>query len=101
MTALEFITRYDNGDTFTENELQDIYWGDFEGDIGSEEIDEEIGEKRRWSQYITKIILVCGRYFSVTADIGLTEYQDNTYDIQPEEVRPAEKVVTITEWVSV
>lgn len=101
MTVKEFLTRYDNKEIFTEDELKDIYWGDFEGDEGSEEIDEEIDEKRRWSQFVYKYIMIGGRYFCLTADIGLTEYQDNAYDYQPEEVRPVEKVITITEWVTI
>lgn len=101
MTVKEFLTRYDNKEIFTEDELKDIYWGDFEGDECSEEIDEEIAEKRRWSQFVYKYVMISGRYFCLTADIGLTEYQDNSYDYQPEEVKPVEKVITVTEWVTI
>ena len=101
MTVKEFLTRYDNKEIFTEDELRDIYWGDFEGEECSEEIDEEIDEKRRWSQFVYKYVMIGGRYFCLTADIGLTEYQDNEYDYQPEEVRPVEKVITVTEWVTI
>ena len=101
MTVKEFLTRYDNKETFTEDELRDIYWGDLEGDEGVEEIDEEIEEKRRWSQFVYKYVMIGGRYFCLTADIGLTEYQDNSYDYQPEEVKPVEKVITVTEWVPI
>ncbi len=101
MTVKEFLTRYDNEENFTEDELKDIYWGDFEGDEWSEEVDEEIDEKRRWSQFVYKYVKIGGRYFCLTADIGLTEYQDNEYNYQPFEVRPVEKIITVTEWVAI
>lgn len=103
MTVKEFLTRYDNKETFTEDELKDIYWGDFEDDDDEwvEEIDEETDEKRRWSQFVYKYIRIRSRYFCLTADIGLTEYQDNEYNYQPIEVKPVNKIITVTEWVSV
>lgn len=101
MTVKEFLTRYDNEENFTEDELKDIYWGDFEGDEGPEEVDEEIDDKRRWSQFVYKYVNIGGRYFCLTADIGLTEYQDNEYNYQPFEVRPVEKIITVTEWVAI
>lgn len=101
MTVKDFLTRYDNNELFSEDELRDIYWGDFEGDETYEEIDEEVDEKRRWSQFVYKYVMIGGRYFCLTADIGLTEYQDNEYGYQPEEVTPVEKIIMITEWVPV
>lgn len=65
-------------------------------------VDEDDGEHRRWYYYKTKIIKVADKYFSIGADVGLTEYQENYYEPQIlEEVKPREKVITITEWVSV
>lgn len=103
MTVKEFLVKYDNKETFNEDELKDLYWGDIEASDGEEfeEIDEEVDEKRRWSQFIYKYVMIGGRYFCLTADIGLTEYQDNEYGYQPEEVTPVEKIITITEWVPV
>lgn len=100
MTVNEFLERYDKGDHFNEDELRDLYWGDIEAEPGEiiEECDEEEDEKRRWSQFIYKFIKMNDRYFCFTADIGLTEYQDNSYDFQPVEVKPVEKIVVITEW---
>ena len=103
MTVKEFLNKIDNKEVFNEEELKDLYWGDLEGDDDDiiEEVDEIIEEKRRWSQFISKIVKINNRYFCLTADIGLTEYQDNEYDFQPEEVRPVEKVITTIEWVEV
>ena len=96
MTVSEFLQRYDNKDTFTEDEIHDLYCGDIEGEI--EEIEEIEGEHHRWMYYNTKILKMQDRYFDVTAYLGLTELQDNEYTIQPFEVRPVEKIVVITSW---
>lgn len=96
MTVSEFLQRYDNKDTFTEDEVHDLYCGDIEGEI--EEVEEIEGEHCRWTYCNTKILKMQDRYFDVTAYIGLTEMQDNEYDIQPFEVRPVEKVVVVTSW---
>lgn len=103
MTVKDFLNKYDNEERFNEDELRDLYWGDLEEDDDDlvQQIEEEADEKRRWSQIITKILKINGRYFSVYGDIGLTEYQDDSFDIQPTEVMPVEKVVTITEWVEI
>ena len=100
MTVKEFLTRYDNGEDFNEADLHDLYWGDVEFDGEEpEEIETIYGEKGRWSRYEEKVWKIGSRYFIFTADIGLTEYQDNDYNYQPTEVYPVEKIVTITEWV--
>jgi glutamine cyclotransferase len=96
MTVNEFLQRYDNKDTFTEDEIHDLYCGDIEGEI--EEIEEIEGEHYRWVYCNTKILKMQDRYFDVSAYIGLTEMQDNEYTIQPFEVRPVEKVVVVTSW---
>lgn len=103
MTVKEFLTRYDNKEKFTERELQEIYWGDIEEEDGDEiyEVDVTYGDKGRWSRYETKYIYVNGRYFDLTADIGLTEYQDNYYDCQPREVKRVQKTVIIDTWEAV
>lgn len=100
MTVNEFLTKYDNKETFNEDELKDLYWGDIEIEDGMEweEIDEEIEDKRRWSQFIYKYVMIGGRYFCLTADIGLTEYQDNEYNYQPQEVKRTKKAVIVDCW---
>lgn len=100
MTVKEFLTRYDNKEKFTERELQEIYWGDIEEEDGDEfyEVDVTYGDKGRWSRYETKYICVNGRYFDLTADIGLTECQENYYDCQPREVKRVQKTVVVETW---
>ena len=103
MTVKEFLTRYDNNEKFTEDELHDLYCGDIEAEDGDEieEMDTAYDEQRRWSRYETVYMRFNDRYFDFTADIGLTEYQENCYDIQPVEVTPIQKVVVVTTWEEV
>jgi integrase len=67
------------------------------------EIDREEGENRRWSRTVTSILHMCGRYFALVWEEGLTEYQDNEYYNQPYEVvkKTYQKTITVTEWVEV
>ena len=103
MTVKEFLKRYDNKERFTDRELRDIYWGDLEADADDEvyEEDEEYGDKGRWSRYETKYYCINNRYFACTADIGLTEYQENYYNIQPTEVKRVKKLVEVISWEAV
>ena len=103
MTVKEFLTRYDNKDKFTEKELQEIYWGDIEEEDGDEvyEIDTLYGDKGRWSRYETKIFSFNERYFDITADIGLTECQDNYFDCQPVEVQRIQKTIIVDTWEAI
>lgn len=71
--------------------------------ISEYEIDRENGENRRWSRTVTSILEMCGRYFSLEWEEGLTEYQDNEFYNQPYEVvkKTYQKTITVTEWVEV
>lgn len=101
MTVNEFLTKYDNKEIFTEDELHDIFWEDLDVDkenkIYCSQVDEEISEPDRWNYSKTHILKVQGedftRYFSITAWLGNTEMQENYYECQPVEVKPIEVVV--------
>ena len=71
--------------------------------ISEYEIDRENGENRRWSRTVTSILEMCGRYFALKWEEGLTEYQDNEFYNQPYEVvkKTYQKTITVTEWVEV
>ena len=107
MTAKEFLFRYDNGEEFSESELQHLFWGDLEAEEGDDiqQIDEEYDEPRRWTRNHTIWIKVNERYFELNADEGLTELQDTSYWRQPQEVRlnrvTRTIVVTENEWTYV
>lgn len=49
------------------------------------------------------IVKLLDRYFAIDWFEGNTEYQDNDYWAQPEEVRKEEKEITMTviEWVKI
>lgn len=92
MTIKEFLDRYDNKKEFSEEELYEL-WRSKEIAVAEEETWEE---PDRWDTLVTKVLQIGNRYFMIYARIGNTEYQENSYDIQPDEVYPTEKVVI--EW---
>lgn len=98
MTYKEFLTKYDNRETFSTKELRDLFYGDTETDEDDSliEIDYITYEPDDWSYKAENIVRINGRYFSFSAWLGNTECQDNEYDIQPQEVEPVQ--VTVTQW---
>ena len=88
------VEKIEKGEKLTEEELKTLV---FE----CNEVFKKKGENRRWSRRVESIIELCGRYFAVVWDEGLTEYQDNEFYDQPYEVeeKTYEKTITVTEWV--
>ena len=83
------------GEELTSDEVEDMFWE-------YPDIYEEEGEHCRWLYPLYKVFQIGERYFQLEAMMGLTEMQDNEYEPQVAvEVRPQEKVITITEWVAV
>ena len=101
MTTQEFITRFDNNETFDEYELSELFHGDLDDYKDIELVNEEEGEHHRWNFEAYNIYKIQGRYFQFYGFIALTEMQENYYDVQPIEVKPVEKVITITEWEAI
>lgn len=97
MTTKEFLNRYDNKDAFTEDELQDLWWGDLINThipvVGAE----EYAEPDRWNTSVSKVIQVEDRYFMIYQYRANTEYQETMYDWQPDEVYPVEKTIIVWE----
>lgn len=87
------VKKIDDGESLTEKELKCAV---FE----TNEIDREYGENRRWSRGVSSIVEMCGRYFCIVWDEGLTECQENEFYDQPYEVEKCtyEKTITVTEW---
>ena len=85
--------KIDSGEELTETELSE-FCGNFNV------VDISYGENRRWSRSIISIIEICGRYFALDWEEGLTEYQENEFYNQPVEVEKKEytKTITVTEW---
>ena len=102
MTVKEFFKLYDKKHTFAEESLRDLWWGDLLEDAEIENVtDVEYEEPCRWSHFEGKVVKIQDRYFSIGRWAGNTEYQEDNYDVQPLEVKPVEKIVTITEWQEV
>lgn len=57
----------------------------------------------RWTCPICSIIQIADRYFGIDWEQGLTEYQEDLFYNQPEEVVPHtyEKTITFTGWESI
>lgn len=98
MNTKEFITKFDNKEGFTEDELEKII---YEGIEEYEFIKTARGEDHRWQREMTEIFRIGDRYFAIDWMKGLTEYQDDAFDSQPYEVKPVEKTVIVTEYVAV
>ena len=90
------VDKIDKGEELTEKELKMMV---FE----CKEVSLDEGENRRWSRTNTSIIELCGRFFSINWEEGLTENQDNEFYWQPFEVRKEEyeKTIIVTNWVKV
>lgn len=101
MTVKEFLEIYDNKEGFDEDELREIFNGNLKKEEGDSisVIEEDYGEPRRWSRYHYQYLKINDRYFYTVCDEGLTEYQDNYYDIQPQEVslKVETKTIVVTE----
>lgn len=94
MTNEEFLKRYDSGKPeFTYDELKSMAYGKVGNEVETVE-----GESDRWSQYVETIFEVDGRHFAVSWDKGLTEYQENEFDMS-EVYEVEKKAVTTYEWV--
>lgn len=92
---VEFLNRYDAGEEFDSHELADIVYD-------CDEVEENPGECGRWTQGMETIFQVGDRFFSIYWERGLTEYQDDEFFSQPEEVvlHEYEKLVKVREWIT-
>lgn len=96
MTDFEkwFLEKFDSGEEFDEEELQELLWE-------LERVDTFYGENRRWSRTVTCYFKVGDRYFALDWEEGLTESQPNEFWEQPIEVEKHEhkEVITVTDWI--
>lgn len=89
-----------NGEPLTENESERLVCGDSRAEIVEENKDPDINS---WTQNVETIIKLRNKYFAFRWQLGLTKYQENSYDLEPVEVFPNtyEKTITVTEWLPV
>jgi hypothetical protein len=99
MKIKEFLKRYDKKKGFSEQELEDLWWGDLLDKHAPEVAPEEYSEPDRWNTMVSKVIKVEDRYFMIYKYQGNTEYQETYYDMQPDEVYPVEKTIVCWEGV--
>lgn len=86
------INKIDNNELLSERELREL--------VSEFSVDSECGDNRRWTRTVTTIVELCGRFFSIDWEEGLTECQENEFNSQPIEVykNTYEKTITVTEW---
>lgn len=99
MTKKEFLKRYDKKKYFSEEELRGLWWGDLMNEYIPVVGAEEYAEPDRWNTSVSKVIQVEDRYFMIYQYRANTEYQETTYDCQPEEVQPVEKTIIVWEGI--
>jgi hypothetical protein len=100
MTTKEFLNRYDKKKFLSEQELEDLWWGDLiDGDYIPVVQSEQYGTPSRWQIPVDKVIQVEDRYFMIYRFQAATEYQETTYDWQPDEVYPVKRTITCWEGV--
>lgn len=88
------VQKIDNGIKLTEKELETLVFDCYE-------VERFEGENRRWSRTVNSIVELCGRFFKVIWEQGLTESQDNNFYEQPYEVEldSYKKVVEVHNWI--
>lgn len=80
-----------NHQNLTEKELSMV--------VSEYEEETTYGDDLRWTREADTIVKLCGRYFLISWQKGLTEMQENIFSNQPYEVERNEKVVVVVEWV--
>lgn len=67
------------------------------------EIEREDGDELRWTKFVYSIIELKDKFFQLSWQCGLTEYQEDIFDSQPFEVKrhEYEKVITVVSWEAV
>lgn len=90
------VKKIESGEKLTERELRTVV---FE----TNEIERNEGDNRRWTRSVKSIVEMCGRYFCIYWEEGLTECQENEFYDQPYEVEKItyDKTITVTEWKKV
>lgn len=88
------VQKIDKGIELTEDELRTLV---FE----CNEVAHFEGKNRRWSRTVSSIIELCGRFFKVIWEQGLTENQDDIFYEQPYEVEldSYKKVIEVHNWI--
>ena len=88
------VQKIDNGEALTEDELKALVW-EYHNVARIE------GENRRWTRTVRSVIKLCGRYFEIEWEQGLTESQEDQFFEQPYEVEQDtyKKVVEVHNWV--
>ena len=88
------VHKIDNNEVLTKDELKALVCENYN-------VARMIGDSGRWTRAVSSVIELCGRYFEIDWEQGLTESQENEFLEQPYEVelRTSEKIMEVHEWV--
>ena len=89
----DLLRRIDAGERLSEEDIGEIV-------NALEEVDSETFESGRWTESVRTVVNLCGRFFAIEWERGLTECQDNEFPNQPFEVERHEyqKTITVVKW---
>lgn len=95
------VHKIDNNEPLTEDELKALVYENYNVSRSQGEVARMIGDNRRWTRTVSSVIELCGRYFEIDCEQGLTESQENEFLEQPYEVElhTSEKIMEVHEWV--
>lgn len=95
------VHKIDNNEPLTEDELKALVCENYNVSRSQGEVARMIGDSGRWTKTVSSVIELCGRYFEIDWEQGLTESQENEFLEQPYEVelRTSEKIMEVYEWV--
>lgn len=89
------VNKIDSKEKLTEYELKTLVY--------NYEIESIKGENNRWTRDVDTVVELCGRFFMIPWQEGLTEYQEDEFYIQPYEVKQVkyQKVIDVVEWKAI
>lgn len=86
----KMLSKIDSGESLTSGELSKLVY--------NYDIDTQEGDDRRCGIGMYTVVELGGRHFGISWFKGLTKYQDDEFDFQPEEFERYQKGTTVTEW---
>lgn len=94
----EIIQKILDGQKLEEDELQEAVY-----EFDAYQFETIAGGDSRWSRYMTTILKIEDRYFRVNWDEGLTEYQEDSFFDQFEEVvlTQTEKTIIVNTYTKI
>lgn len=88
---VELLDKIDSGEELFESDIEDLVYE-------STEIHREVLDIGDWHTSICSVVRVGNRLFEICWNRGNTDYQDDTFPFQPEEVEEYKEVMEVTKY---